>query len=387
MRARGLLHRRRTALCTSFTAAAACAAAALAAPAFAPLQIYAVGAEGQSVAIADVTGDGHADVLLTDNTRLFVFHGSAGGSLAKPVVLPLAGPGSTEWNAGVAVADLNRDGRADVAVADKSGVRLFVQRRGRFAPSRDIALPFAAEEVTAADLNGDRRPDLVVSGRIEQTTTPELYLLVNGRSGWHAQKIDDFWSMAICIGDVNGDGHPDIVPLPPGTTATPSVRLYLGDGRGSFVRRDIQVASQPVDAPSALAVGDVTGDHRADLVFVNEINSPRSHLAVMAGGSSGSLAAPTLYPSHDNPDAVAIADLNGDRRNDVAVLHGGFKELGIYYQGLSGTLGAEQLIGIPYSTRYDPNALAIGNLDAGRHPDIAIADNGYTKGLLVLRQA
>jgi hypothetical protein len=386
MRASGLLRGRRTALSALLTAAAACAAAALAAPAFAPLQIYPVGAEGQSVAIADVTGDGHADVLLTDTTRLFVFQGSARGSLAKPIVLPLAGPGATEWNAGLAVADVNRDGRADVAVAGKSGVRLFVQRRGRFAPSRDIPLPFTAVEVTAADLNGDRRPDLVVSGRIEQVTAPELYLLMNGRSGWHAQKIDDYWSMAICIGDVNGDGHPDIVPLPPGTTATPSVRLYLGDGRGNFARRDIQVASQPVDAPSALAVGDVTGDGRADLVFVNDANSPRSHLAVMAGGSSGSLAAPTLYPSYDTPDAVAIADLNGDRRNDIAVLHGGFKKLGIYYQGPAGSLGAEQLTDIPYSSRFNPNALAIGNIDAGRHPDIAIADNGYTKGLLVLRQ-
>lgn len=115
-------------------------------------------------------------------------------------------------------------------------------------------------------------------------------------------------------------------------------------------------------------------------------NRPSSHLAVMAGTRSGQLAAAKLYPSYDIPEAVAAADLNGDRRNDVVVLHGGWRKLGIYYQQEGGILGPEQLLDLPYSSHYNLDAVTVGRIDSGPRPDIAIADNGYTKGLTVVRQ-
>ncbi|MCW2963912.1 MAG: hypothetical protein JWO17_1164 [Actinomycetia bacterium] len=354
--------------------------------AFAPFETYPVGAEGQAVAIADVTGDKHNDVLMTDQTRLFVFRANANGKLAKPVVYPTAGPGSNEWNGDLAVADLNGDGRLDAAVADKAGVQIFLQRGGRFAAPKTIALPFIGASIAAADVDGDRRPDLVVSGRSDQDSSiVGLYLLSNRRSGWHLQKLDARWFSSIRLVDITGDGKLDIVPLPPGNVVPPSVRLYLGNGRGGFTQRDLQVGTENTDAPAALVAGDVTGDRRNDLVFVNEANKPWSHLAVMSGGPGGDFAAPKVYPSLDMASAVAVADLNGDHRNDVVVLHG-FKKLGVYYQSKDGTLAAEQLTDLPYSTRYDPNGVAVGKIGPGAHPDVAIADNGYTKGLVVVRQ-
>src|SRR5437899_5363381 len=163
--------------------------AALVAPAFAfaPFETYPLNAEGQSVAIADVTGDKHADVLLTDQTRLFVLRGNAAGKLSKPVVYPTAGPGSNEWNGGLAVADLNRDGRLDAAVADKAGVQVFLQRGGRFIAPKTIQLPFIGISIAAGDVDGDHRPDLVVSGRSDQDSSiAGLYLLANRRAGWRA---------------------------------------------------------------------------------------------------------------------------------------------------------------------------------------------------------
>jgi hypothetical protein len=354
--------------------------------AFAPFEIYPVGAEGQSVAVADVTGDKHTDVLLTDQTRLFVFRGNAAGRLAKPVVYPTAGPGSNEWNGGLAVADLNRDGRLDAAVADKAGVQLFLQRGGRFAAPKTIALPIIAVSIAAADVDGDHRPDIVVSGRSDRDSSiAGVYLLSNKRTGWHAQKLDVRWFSSIRLVDITGDGKLDIVPLPPGNVVPPSIRLYFGNGRGGFTFHDLQVGTENTDAPTALGAGDVTGDGKSDLVFANEANKPWSHLAVMAGIGGGNFAAPTIYPALDMANAVALADLNGDRRNDVVVLHG-FKKLGVYYQSKNGTFGVEQLTDLPFSSRYDPNGVAVGKIGPGAHPDIAIADDGYTKGLVVVRQ-
>ncbi len=267
------------------------------------------------------------------------------------------------------------------------GVQVFLQRTGRFAPPKTISLPFIGISIAAADVDGDGRPDLVVSGRSDQNSSiAGLYLLSNRRAGWHAQKLDARWFSSIRLVDVTGDGKLDIVPLPPGNVVPPMVRLYIGNGHGAFTPRDLQVGTQATDAPAALVAGDVTGDHRADLVFVNGWNQPLSHLTVLAGAPGGTFAAANVYPSLDMSDALVIADLNGDRRNDIVVLHGGFKKLGVYYQATGGTLGAERLTDIPYSTRYDPNGVTVGKIGAGGRPDIAIADNGYTKGFVVVRQ-
>jgi hypothetical protein len=361
--------------------------AALASPVgFAPYQAYRAGADAQSVAIANVIGDRRPEVLLTDPSRLLVFRRRADGSLRAPAVYRTAGSSGSRWAAGLAIADFDRDGRLDVAVATKVGVQLFRGRQGRLTAPRTIRLPFRATTVAAADLNGDGRPDLAVSGQTEPGVTYQLYLLWNRRRGWRAQKLDEAWFTAIRFADINADGKLDIVPLPWGTSETPTLRFYLADGRGRFQRSDVRVADNAHDAPAGLAARDVTSDGRADLVFGNGRNRPRSHLAVMAGTASGRLAPAKLYPSYDIPQTVAIADLNGDRRNDVVVLHGGWKKLGLYYQRADGALSAEKLLDIPYSTHYNPNAVTVGRIDAGPRPDIAIADNGYTQGLTILLQ-
>jgi hypothetical protein len=383
----GLRSPRRTVLLAAVWAfLVACLAAGASPLGFAPFQAYRANADSQSAAIANVIGDRRPEVLLTDPSRLLVFRRRADSSLRAPVVYRTAGSSGSTWVAGLAVADFSRDGRLDLAVATKVGVQLFRARQGRLMPPRTIRLPFRAMTVAASDLNSDGRPDLAVSGQTEPGVTYKFYVLWNRRGGWRPQKLDDAWFTAIRFADINADRKLDIVPLPWGSSETPTLRFYLGDGRGRFRRSDVRVADNAHDAPAGLAARDVTSDGRADLVFGNGRNRPRSHLAVMAGTASGRLATAKLYPSYDIPQAVAIADLNGDRRNDVVVLHGGWKKLGLYYQRADGALGPEQLLDIPYSTHYNPNAVTIGRIDSGPRPDIAIADNGYTQGLTILLQ-
>ena len=385
MRTRGL-RGRWAALCLASWAAALVAASAFAASAFAPFQSYPTGGGSpQAVAVADVTGDKRADVLLADPSRLLVYRGGT-ANLGKPAIYPLGGLSTAPWSEGLVVGDFNHDGRLDAAVGDLAGVQIFLQRGGRFVRPRTVPVPFWVSALGAADLNRDGRMDLVVTGRVDGSSSlPVTEVLWNRSAGWRAQKIDAAYYLAIRFADINGDGRLDIVPTAYGSSATPSVRLYLNDGHGGFTTRTVQVATQGIDAPDAITAGDVTGDHRADLVFVNGWNSPRSHLAVMAGSASGTLAAATIYPSYDLPNAVAIADLNGDHRNDVVVLHDTFMKVGVYYQAAGGTLGTEQLLDVPHGA-YGPNGVAVGAIDPGSRPDIAIADGGYTKALIVVRQ-
>lgn len=128
----------------------------------------------------------------------------------------------------------------------------------------------------------------------------------------------------------------------------------------------------------AMAVGDVTGDGRADVIANVGGNSPDSRVHVL-GQSSGQLAAPVTYPVYDlpAPGPMALADIDGDGRLDLVIPHVGFGRLGVMLQRSDGRLGADQLFGIPDASNYDVRGLAVGDVNGDGRPDVVIANYNY----------
>ena len=69
-----------------------------------------------------------------------------------------------------------------------------------------------------------------------------------------------------------------------------------------------------------------------------------------------------------------MADVDGDGRKDALVTHGGWERLGVYRQFPNGDFLAEELYAIPYASAYEPQGLAVGDINGDGRPDAVIAD-------------
>lgn len=251
----------------------------------------------------------------------------------------------------VAVADLNGDLRADLAVAHgRDKVTVFLNRgQGRHPVKRDYRTGAGPASVAIGDLNGDRRPDLAVASSSASTVSVLLNL---GRARFAPRR--DYATAAgpvgVVIGDLNGDGKPDLATA---SALKPTVSLLLGSGDGRFgPRADYVTPSESF----AVASGDLNGDGTADLVA---FDSPRASVLL---GSRDGLKKARNYPAYGG--AVAIADLNGDRKPDLVT-----DGLVVLLNRGDGTFGRGRSYDIGYA-----QGLAIGDLNRDRRPDVVVGE-------------
>ncbi|HXJ64738.1 MAG TPA: VCBS repeat-containing protein, partial [Actinomycetota bacterium] len=372
------------------------AASTQASPPFtAPALLYPTAASPAAVAMADLDRDGHLDLVVSNGDSynpgqpgsVSVFLGLGDGTFRPRVDYVLAGVPQ-----GVAIADLDHDDRLDVVVVTYgtgpgyagTACVLLGNGDGTLRAPTAFAAGNGLRSVCIGDLDRDGDPDLV---------TEKSALLGNGDGTFGPPNefglSNETWA---AVADLNGDGILDVATSiaadPPEDESAPpvvSVRLGIGDGTfGPAAGFGVGNNAQSV------AIADMDRDGHPDLVVGNFGDSDQGSalhttVSVLRNNGDGTFGGPVSYRTGSSPYAVAVADVDADGWPDIATANFdtdpdfNFNSVTVLLSNRDGSFRRTQdLPGGEY-----PRALAIGDVDGDRVPDL-VAVNERTNTLSVM---
>ena len=278
-----------------------------------------------SLAVGDFSGGGQTEFVLSDTSidQLSVQYGET-QSFVQGRSDGLKAPGA------VAVADLNGDGMADIIVLDRgaNAILIYLGLGGnRFQSPRRYFTGTDPEGLTIADLTGSGVPDLVVAN--EGSDDLSIFVGAGGGAAWELETGPrlsvGFPAISTTVGDLNGDAIPDLIAV---ARDSESAVILRGVGRGFFDDSSpivLATGKSPIRAfagkfDSGPGMDVVFLDSGSDdLTYYSDVLSTASLPQFISSGGHGPVAG-VMAPADDGYDSLFIAQ-SGDSR--ISVFKGG----------------------------------------------------------------
>jgi hypothetical protein len=238
---------------------------------------------------------------------------------------------------GVAIGDLDGDGRPDIVVCNNengSGTTISVYRNLQASPGlsgasfdqrRDFAVGQAPWDVVLADVNGDGKLDIVVSNQYSAWQYGSVSVLRNVSIPGDIQLAQNIEFGAgtnagfIAVADIDGDGKSDIAVTNINSNSVSILRNHcigVEIVASSFVRElDVPTGRNPV----FVALADLDGDGLLDLLVTPQTDGKMTAFRNMTSGNQIAFGSQADYPTGNTPQSIAVADFDGDGKPDVAV--------------------------------------------------------------------
>ncbi|HZL34245.1 MAG TPA: VCBS repeat-containing protein [Tepidisphaeraceae bacterium] len=355
------------------------------------------GAFGPRGVVADFSNNGRPDIVVVNElySTVSVLLNTGDGAFLPPVHYSVLNARD------VAVGDFNHDGNLDMAVLSANGpystIKIFYGlANGSFLKPINVPLHNGGVTLSAADVNGDGLPDLVVSGGVDFGIATDVngnplpnqpgpnafagqkvLVLTNLGNGVFSKPVryraGNFEARDLITADFNGDGLPDVAVL----RSQDQFAVLLGqknvNGTG--------VLGPPVtyaagSNPRGIAAGDFNHDGKLDLVVANsDFLTPT--LKVYLGNGDGTFAAGQNYFGGNFVDSVAVGDFNGDGNLDIAT-SSFTSALRIYPGNGDGTFGPPQ----SFASGQFGNFVLAGDFNGDGKTDVAVISTYGTHILL-----
>jgi len=334
---------------------------------------FATGTNSRSATLGDVNGDGRLDIVAanynSDNASVLL---GTGGSAPTASFSPQQAfsTGSSTYLRAVTSGDVNGDGKLDIITTNRgsNGASVIVtlgNGNGTFGAPASFATGSGPYSVTLGDVNGDGKLDIVTANRSDSNVS---VLLGNGNGTFQSQQTFTTGSSGlnprgVALGDVNGDGRPDIVT---GNYGSSSASVLLSNGDGTFAAASTFYTGAN---PRSVALGDVNGDGRLDIITANYYGNSAS---VLLGKGDGTFEPQSSFGVGSYPNSVTVGDVNGDGNLDIIAANYGSSSnnVSVLLGGGDGTFAAQAT----FATDGSPYSVTLGDVNGDGRLDIATAN-------------
>lgn len=347
---------------------------------FAPAVAYPLGVQiAYNMAIGDFNRDGNLDAVVPSQVagEVSVMPGSGNGTFGAATVIATGGahPGS------VVTGDLTGDNAPDLVFAvydsTSNGVAINQTAGGVFNFTSPLAptpwpAPPGPEMPALGDLNEDGKLDIVQPGWNGGSGNADTVNVRMGNgNGTFQNETHPFTAPVTGVGpkgaaiaDVNGDGHLDVVVGMRHGFSQGSIVTALGNGNGTLQMPASRTSTGSAQDPTALVLADLNGDGDLDAITVNTT----ADVSVMLGNGNGTFATATVDSSLRGYDG-AVADLNGDGINDLAVADPWANDaIDVELGNGDGTFGAVTHVALPANSQ--PYGIALADVNGDGLKDI-----------------
>ncbi len=321
---------------------------------------YNVGSGPQGVAVADLNRDGKPDAIVADTSANQI---SVILSSGTSYVVNNYGTGSGSSPVAVAVVpNYASSGAPAVAVLEQgsSSVAIYtVSNTGALTLGTTYTVGAAPTGIVVADFNNDGVADIAVS---YPTGVSILLGSVSGTFSNGAGALVGTNLVALAAGHFDTSANMDLAVV---DQAGKAVDILIGNGSGGFTTGTGNTVG---NTPTSIAVADFNHDTHEDLVVSNSTDAT---VSVLLGNGDGTFQAQTTSQVNGDVQSVAVADVNGDGIPDVLVTNPNNSSVGVLIGVGNGTF--EQVMNPALSG--SPYGIAVGDFNRDGKPDVIVTQN------------